>query len=191
MVTPRRGCKEASTPKLWTRSGNMLRVVSAATKRWRLPRCAINLGSIALRRSRQPCSGRTRFGGMTTRTDNQRRLDRTALMTNEFQRVAIVNRGEAAMRFIHAAREFKSGARWRAAVHDRALHRSRPSCHVRPRGRYEAVARSARPKSSTPTPINPRAVTLTTGRLEASARDGTCGRSMGGLGLCGRARRIR
>ena len=27
-------------------------------------------------------------------------------MTNEFQRVAIVNRGEAAMRFIHAAREF-------------------------------------------------------------------------------------
>ncbi len=27
-------------------------------------------------------------------------------MTNEFQRVAVVNRGEAAMRFIHAAREF-------------------------------------------------------------------------------------
>src|SRR5579864_6160421 len=29
-----------------------------------------------------------------------------ALMQPEFQRVAIVNRGEAAMRFIHAAREF-------------------------------------------------------------------------------------
>ena len=28
-------------------------------------------------------------------------------MQNEFQRVAIVNRGEAAMRFIHAAREFR------------------------------------------------------------------------------------
>src|SRR5579872_3125131 len=28
-------------------------------------------------------------------------------MHNEFQRVAIVNRGEAAMRFIHAAREFR------------------------------------------------------------------------------------
>ena len=28
------------------------------------------------------------------------------LMQREFQRVAIVNRGEAAMRFIHAAREF-------------------------------------------------------------------------------------
>lgn len=28
-------------------------------------------------------------------------------MTNEFQRVAVVNRGEAAMRFIHAAREFR------------------------------------------------------------------------------------
>ena len=27
-------------------------------------------------------------------------------MQHEFQRVAIVNRGEAAMRFIHAAREF-------------------------------------------------------------------------------------
>ena len=27
-------------------------------------------------------------------------------MNHEFQRVAIVNRGEAAMRFIHAAREF-------------------------------------------------------------------------------------
>ena len=27
-------------------------------------------------------------------------------MQDEFQRVAIVNRGEAAMRFIHAAREF-------------------------------------------------------------------------------------
>ncbi len=27
-------------------------------------------------------------------------------MPNQFQRVAIVNRGEAAMRFIHAAREF-------------------------------------------------------------------------------------
>ena len=31
---------------------------------------------------------------------------RLGLMSNEFQRVAIVNRGEAAMRFIHAAREF-------------------------------------------------------------------------------------
>jgi len=28
-------------------------------------------------------------------------------MQNEFQRVAIINRGEAAMRFIHAAREFR------------------------------------------------------------------------------------
>src|SRR5437879_13027756 len=27
-------------------------------------------------------------------------------MQNEFQRVAIINRGEAAMRFLHAAREF-------------------------------------------------------------------------------------
>src|SRR5215831_15152380 len=37
----------------------------------------------------------------------QTAVTRESPMANEFQRVAIVNRGEAAVRFIHAAREFR------------------------------------------------------------------------------------
>ena len=44
-------------------------------------------------------------------------------MKHEFQRVAIVNRGEAAMRFIHAAREFNQEHGTRLA-HHRAVHRT-------------------------------------------------------------------
>ncbi len=42
-------------------------------------------------------------------------------MQREFKRVVIVNRGEAAMRFIHAAREFnrENGT---STIHDRALY---------------------------------------------------------------------
>ncbi len=44
-------------------------------------------------------------------------------MNHEFQRVAIVNRGEAAMRFIHAAREFNL-EHDTCAAHNRALYRA-------------------------------------------------------------------
>ena len=51
-----------------------------------------------------------------------------------FRRVAIVNRGEPAMRLINAVREWNAEGR-RPAAHDRALHRRRPHGDVRPRGR--------------------------------------------------------
>ena len=46
-------------------------------------------------------------------------------MTNEFSRIAVVNRGEAAMRFIHAVREWntESGAQVRTiALYSEAEH---------------------------------------------------------------------
>jgi len=48
-------------------------------------------------------------------------------MNNEFKRVAIVNRGEAAMRFIHAAREFNQENN--ASLCTIALF-SEPDCHA-------------------------------------------------------------
>src|SRR5690348_2201197 len=59
-------------------------------------RCPSRLQAKPLRNCKPQCHPK-----QSPPSDLQRRL-----MRHEFQRVAIVNRGEAAMRFIHAAREF-------------------------------------------------------------------------------------
>ena len=55
-------------------------------------------------------------------------------MSTDFHRVAIVNRGEPAMRFIHAIREFNLEHRTRHPRH-RAVHGAGPPGAVRPGGR--------------------------------------------------------
>ena len=58
-------------------------------------------------------------------------------------RIAIVNRGEPAMRLINAVREWNAEGR-RATDHDRPVHRGRPARHVRPGGRRGRADRSGR-----------------------------------------------
>ena len=79
------------------------------------------------------------------------------MQRSTFERVAIVNRGEAAMRFIHAAHEFNQ-EHGTSFANDRALHRSGPPCHVRPGGGRGSIP-SARPRSSIRAHINSRAAT--------------------------------
>ena len=61
-----------------------------------------------------------------------------------FQRLAIVNRGEPAMRLINAVREWNAEGRPRAARH-RRVHGGRPARHVRARGRRGGADRPGRP----------------------------------------------
>ena len=65
-------------------------------------------------------------------------------MRQPFTRLAIVNRGEAAMRVIHAVRELNE-EREKPITDDRALHRARAPRDVRPPGRRG----DARPLRST------------------------------------------
>ena len=109
-------------------------------------------------------------------------------MQNEFQRVAIVNRGEAAMRFIHAAREFSQEHGVPLCTIALFTDPDRHAMFVREAD--EAVALGPA-QIIDPDTHQSKSSYRRLWPSEASARDGTCGRSMGGLGLCGRARRIR
>jgi biotin carboxylase len=92
---------------------------------------------------------------------------------NNFQRVAIVNRGEAAMRFIHAAREFNQ-------EHGTSLRTiglfTEPDRHAM----FVREADEAPLTSSTQTRNNPRAVMLTPASCKRPWRKP--GRTLCGLG---------
>ncbi len=109
-------------------------------------------------------------------------------MNYEFQRVAIVNRGEAAMRFIHAAREFNQ-------EHGTALRTI--ALFTEP----DRSAMFVREADETVCLGSARALDLTTGQFKSRYVDyeslcsgidlGTRRCSVGGMGFCGRARCVR
>ena len=164
-----------------------LPAVSAATTRWRFP--TRSTPSTLKTPASHVMSEMARLGGVTTRTQRLQKLSSGDLMQNEFQRVAIVNRGEAAMRFIHAAREFNQEHGTTTAHHCASL----PSPTAMP-------CSSAKPTrqflSAPPSFIDPQTQHLKSsyvdyGRLEqALDRDARRCR-LGGMGLCCRTRRIR
>ena len=93
-----------------------------------------------------------------------------------YQRVAIVNRGEPAMRLINAVREWNAEGRPAAAAH-RRVHRRRPARDVRPRGRRGGADRPGRRR--TPPVRRPAPISTTP---SWSARCGSAGPTR-----CGRA----
>ena len=105
-----------------------------------------------------------------------------------FQRIAIVNRGEPAMRFINAVAELNRAGGDRLTT-IALVHRARPARLVRPRGRRGGVHRPrhhVRRARRTGGADLPRPRPARTG----PGRDGR-GRRLGGLGLRRRAGRVR
>ncbi len=109
-------------------------------------------------------------------------------MQNEFQRVAIVNRGEPAMRFIHAAREFshEHGVPLRTI----ALF-TEPDRHAMfVREADEAISLGAA-QFLDPETQRPKSSYLDYKRLEQAHGSGACRCCLGRLGLRRGTRRIR
>ena len=109
-------------------------------------------------------------------------------MQHEFQRVAIVNRGEAAMRFIHAARDFNQehGTSLRTIAlftdpdrHSMFVREADEAVCLGPAQVLDPNTQHAQEQLRRLSPARTR----TGGRAR--------GRGLGGMGLCGRARRIR
>ena len=90
-------------------------------------------------------AGRRRAGRAASRSGSALAAAAVGLMAlaRPFQRLAIVNRGEPAMRLIHAVRELNAAGE-HADPHDRPVHRPGARGDVRARGRRGATASDRR-----------------------------------------------